>query len=124
MDRLFEIEAQAHEKALSQEDRHSLRLETWRSPNHCWKQRTINFVQRKTGSSVQIPIHQDLYEYLLKLPGSNRAKKPGFPKLFDKPGAGKSGLSMPFKRLMERAGIDDGVARKKDGRLGRDVSRL
>jgi integrase len=25
---------------------------------------------------------------------------------------------------MERAGIDDGVARKKDGKLGRNVSRL
>ena len=31
---------------------------------------------------------------------------------------------MSFKRLMERAGIDDGVARKKDGKLGRNVSRL
>jgi integrase len=31
---------------------------------------------------------------------------------------------MAFKRLMERAGIDDGVARKKDGKLGRNVSRL
>ena len=29
-------------------------------------EKTITFLQRKTGSSVQIPIHQDLYEYLLK----------------------------------------------------------
>jgi integrase len=87
-------------------------------------EKTITFVQRKTGSSVQVPIHQDLYEYLLELPCSDRPKKPVFPKLFDKPGAGKSGLSMSFKRLMERAGIDDGVARKKDGKLGRNVSRL
>jgi integrase len=86
--------------------------------------RIITFVQGKTGSSVQIPIHQDLYEYLLRLPGSDRPTKPVFPKLFNKPGAGKSGLSMSFKRLMERAGIDDGVARKKDGKLGRNVSRL
>jgi integrase len=27
-------------------------------------------------------------------------------------------------RLRKRAGIDDGVARKKDGKLGRNVSRL
>jgi integrase len=81
-------------------------------------------VQKKTGAYVQIPIHQDLYEYLFELPRSDRRKKPVFPKLFDKPGAGKSGLSMSFKRLMERAGIDDGVARKKDGKLGRNVSRL
>ena len=87
-------------------------------------EKTITFVQRKTGSSVQIPIHQDLYEYLVELPGSDRPKRPVFSKLFDKPGAGKSGLSMSFKRLMERAGIDDGVARKKDGKLGRNVSRL
>jgi integrase len=56
--------------------------------------KTITFVQRKTGSSVQIPIHQDLYEYLLELPSSDRPKRPVFPKLFDKPGAGKSGLSI------------------------------
>jgi integrase len=87
-------------------------------------EKTITFVQKKTGASVQMPIHQDLYEYLLELPRSDRRKKPVFPKLFDKPGAGKSGLSMSFKRLMERAGIDDGVARKKDGKLGRNVSRL
>jgi integrase len=75
-------------------------------------------------SSVQIPIHQDLYNYLLELPRSDDPKKPVFPKLFDKPGTGKSGLSMSFKRLMQRAGIDDGAARKKDGKLGRNVSRL
>jgi integrase len=87
-------------------------------------EKTITFVQKKTGASVQIPIHEDLYEHLLELPRSDRPKKPVFPKLFDKPGAGKSGLSMSFKRLMVRAGIDDGLARKKDGKLGRNVSRL
>ena len=81
-------------------------------------------MQRKTGSAVQVPIHQDLYEYLFALPRSEGPKKPVFPRLFNKPGAGKSGLSMSFKRLMERAGIDDGVAHKKDGKLGRNVSRL
>ena len=60
----------------------------------------------------------------LESPRSNDPKGPVFPKLFDKPGTGKSGLSMSFKRLMQRAGIDDGVARKKDGKLGRNVSRL
>jgi integrase len=86
--------------------------------------KTITFVQRKTGASVQIPIHRDLYNYLLELPRSADPKGPVFPKLFDKPGAGKSGLSMSFKRLMQRAGIDDGVARKKDGKLGRNVSKF
>ncbi len=87
-------------------------------------EKTITFVQRKTGSSVQVPIHRDLYDYLVALPRSDRPNRPVFPKLFNKPGAGKSGLSMAFKRLMERAGIDDGVARRKDGKLGRNVSRL
>jgi len=87
-------------------------------------EKTITFVQTKTGASVQIPIHQNLYEYLLELHRSDDPKRPVFPKLFDKPGAGKSGLSMSFKRLMERAGIDEGVARKKDGKLGRNVSQL
>jgi integrase len=40
--------------------------------------KTITFAQRKTGSSVQIPIHQHLYEYLLKLPSSDRPKRPVF----------------------------------------------
>src|ERR1700741_3704582 len=75
-------------------------------------EKTITFVQRKTGSAVQVPIHQDLYEYLVELPGSDRPKRPIFSKLFDKPGAGKSGLGMSFKKLMERAEIDDVVARK------------
>ena len=65
--------------------------------------KTMTFVQRKTGASVQIPIHRDLYNYLLELPRSADPKGPVFPKLFDKPGAGKSGLSMSFKRLMQRA---------------------
>jgi integrase len=87
-------------------------------------ERTIAFVQRKTGASVQIPIHPEFYEYLLELPKPNNPERPLFPKLFNKPGAGKSGLSMSFKRLMQRAGIADGVARKKDGKLGRNVSQL
>jgi hypothetical protein len=87
-------------------------------------EKTITFAQGKTGSSVQIPIHQDLYEHLLELPRSDRPKEPVFPKLFNRPGAGKSGLSISFKRLMACAGIDDGLARKKDGKFGRNVPRL
>jgi integrase len=45
-------------------------------------EKTITFVQRKTGTSVQVPIHQDLYEYLLESPCSDRPKKPVFPKTF------------------------------------------
>lgn len=60
----------------------------------------------------------------MELPKPDRPQKPVFPKLFDKCGAGRSGLSMSFKRLMQRAGIEDGVAPERDGKLGRNVSRL
>ena len=71
-------------------------------------EKTITFVQRKTGSPVQVPIHQDLYEYLLELPCSRRNSRP----------------EHSLGNRVERAGIEDGVARKKDGKLGRNVSRL
>jgi integrase len=95
---------------------------TWGDIN--LSERTITFVQRKTGASVKIPVHPELYEYLLEFPKPDRPERPLFPTLFNKRGTGKSGLSMSFKRLMQRAGIDDGVARAKDGKLGRNVSRL
>jgi len=87
---------------------------------------TVTFVQKKTWASVQIPIHHDLYNYLLELPRSGDPKGPVSPKLFDKPGAGKSGLSMSFK-IQEIDGTRwhrRCVAREKDGKLGRNVSRL
>jgi integrase len=86
--------------------------------------RTITFTQRKTGAEVVVPIHPDLLQYLLSLPGVDNPTKPVFPTLFNKPEAGKSGLSMTFKAIMKRAGIADGVARQKDGKLGRNVSAL
>ena len=46
------------------------------------------------------------------------------PVLSRKSGSGKSGLSMAFKRIMERAGIEPGVARERAGKAGRNVSRL
>jgi hypothetical protein len=46
---------------------------------------------------------------------------PVFPELHHKPGSGKSGLSMAFKRIMERAGIPAGVIRERRGAAGRSV---
>ena len=77
-------------------------------------ERTIIFVQRKIRAAVQIPIRPELYEYLLECPKPDRLEQPVFAKLFNKRVTGKSGLSMSFEMLMQRAGIDDGVARKKD----------
>jgi integrase len=49
---------------------------------------------------------------------------PVFPSLIHKSGAGKSGLSMAFKRVMVRAKVLAGVARQaKDGGRGRTTSQ-
>jgi hypothetical protein len=63
-------------------------------------------------------------EYLLSRPISDAPNAPVFPELHDKPGSGKSGLSMAFKRIMAKAGIDAGVIRERTGTAGRSVSAL
>jgi integrase len=104
----------------------------WESVN--LNDRTIEFAQKKTGAAVKIPIHSDLESYLLKrteLTANDRQrltkKRPSGPlfrELHDKPGSGKSGLSMAFKRIMTSAGIKDEVSRKRGGEEGRSVSLL
>jgi integrase len=87
--------------------------------------KTIEFAQKKTGAAVKIPIHSDLESYLLERKGKKKSPKgPLFPELHDKPGSGKSGLSMAFKRIMAKAGIKDEVSRKRGGEEGRSVSLL
>jgi integrase len=86
--------------------------------------RTISFAQKKTGEAVKIPIHPDLEAHLLKLRRPNASGQPLFPQLFKKPGSGKSGLSMAFKRIMAKAGIKDEISRKRSGKEGRSVSLL
>ena len=92
-------------------------------------EKTITFVQKKVeGKSpkarVKIPIHPDLEEYILSGPTSDSPNAPLFRQLYDKPGSGKSGLSMAFKRIMDRAGIAAGVLRERKGVAGRSVSAL
>jgi len=92
-------------------------------------EKTITFVQRKVeGKSskdkVRIPIHDALLEYLLSGPSSDATNAPVFPGLHDTPGGGDNGLSMEFKRIMERARIDPGLIRKREGVAGRSVSAL
>jgi integrase len=45
-----------------------------------------------------------------------------FPSLAGKSGGGKSGLSMAFKRIMEQAEVEAGVARLSSGAKGRSFS--
>jgi integrase len=94
-------------------------------------ERTISFYQQKTEAKmgrkakVLCPIHPDLHEYLLwARAGLDKPGAPVFGELYDKPGPGKSGLSMAFKRIMERAGIDGGLMRERSGKKGRNVSAL
>ena len=86
--------------------------------------KTISFAQKKTGEAVKIPIHPDLEAHLLKSKRRNGTGRPLFPQLFNKPGSGKSGLSMAFKRIMAKAGIKDEISRKRSGKEGRSVSLL
>jgi integrase len=86
--------------------------------------RTISFAQKKTENPVKIPIHPDLEAHLITLGHPKDSTRPLFPELFNKPGSGKSGLSMAFKRVMAKAGIKDEVSRARAGKAGRSVSLL
>jgi integrase len=95
---------------------------TWQSID--LDERSISFTQKKTGAKIKVPIHSELLDYLLSRSVPDDGRKPVFPKLYPLRGSGKTGLSMSFKRLMDRAGIDGGIARQKTGDAGRNVSLL
>jgi len=77
----------------------------------------------KTGAFLTLPIHADFQAWLAEQPRGIGAA-PVFPSLANKGGPGKSGLSMAFKRIMERAGISPGVARPSMGKSrGRTTSQ-
>jgi integrase len=95
---------------------------TWQSIDLA--ERSIAFTQKKTGAKIKVPIHSELLDYLLSRSVPDDGRKPVFPKLYHLRGSGKTGLSSSFRRLMDRAGIDGGVARQKTGAAGRNVSLL
>lgn len=80
--------------------------------------------QQKTGTGVAIPIHQDLLDHLLTLSASDEVNPPVFPTLYKKPGAGKSGLSESFKRIMVSAGIPLEKRLEAAGKAGRGRNKL
>ena len=84
---------------------------------------TLGFRQKKTDSDVLVPVHEELARYLAELP-AGVGKAPLLARLSAKSGTGKSGLSMAFKRIMERAGVAAGIAGERTGPAGRSVSRL
>lgn len=67
--------------------------------------RMILLQQRKGAARVAIPIHQDLFDYLVGLDTPDDPTIPIFPSLHDQAGSGRNGLSESFKRIMVKAGI-------------------
>src|SRR5262245_39837407 len=84
--------------------------------------RIIGVTTRKTRKTVTVPIHPQFDAWLEKQT-RGIGKAPVFPTLAGKAGSGKSGLSMQFKRIMERAGIKGRLLREATGE-GRSQSSL
>lgn len=82
----------------------------------------ITVMNRKTNTDVELPIHPQFRAWLLKQT-RGIGKAPVFPTLAGKAGGGKSGLSMSFKRIMERANIKGRLLREATGE-GRSQSSL
>ena len=84
--------------------------------------RIIKVTTRKTGKTVTVPIHPQFAAWLDKQT-RGIGKAPVFPTLAGKAGGGKSGLSMAFRRIMERAKIKGRLLREANGD-GRSQSSL
>jgi integrase len=84
--------------------------------------RIIKVTTRKTGKPVTVPIHPQFAAWLDKQT-RGIGKAPVFPTLAGKAGGGKSGLSMAFRRIMERAKIKGRLLREASG-FGRSQSSL
>ena len=82
----------------------------------------ITVETRKTRKTVTIPIHPQLFAWLKKQT-RGIGKAPVFPTLSAKPGGGQNGLSMSFRRIMERAKIKGRLLREGGG-AGRSQSSL
>jgi integrase len=87
-----------------------------------WQQQKITVTTRKTRKDVTVPIHPQFAPWLEKQT-RGIGKAPVFPTLAGKSGSGKSGLSMAFKRIMERANIRGRLMREANG-AGRSQSSL
>jgi integrase len=84
--------------------------------------RIINLRTGKTRKKVIIPIHPQFASWLEEQT-RGIGKAPVFPTLAGKSGAGKSGLSMQFKRIMDAANIKGRLLREANGE-GRSQSSL
>jgi len=87
-----------------------------------WKEQKITVTTRKTLKEVTVPIHPQFGSWLQRQT-RGIGKAPVFATLVGKNSAGKNGLSMQFKRIMERAGIRGRTLREAAG-AGRSQSSL
>jgi integrase len=84
----------------------------------------ISFQVGKTKQRLTLPMHHALHDFLLELAAPDSGKAFLFPSLAGKGTGGKSGLSMAFARIMERAKVRAEVVRKRAGEKGRSVNSL
>lgn len=87
------------------------------------QEQLISFRARKTWENVTIPMHAELHAYLLELSAPDSGKVFLFPSLAGKRTSGKSGLSMSFSSIMEKATVKGEVAREGSGK-GRTINTL
>jgi integrase len=82
--------------------------------------KTIRFVQAKTGREIVVALHPTLEDFLLSLPAPASDGEPLFPTLA---GRVTSPLSKEFRALMQRARIEQRVIRERS-KSGRSVAAL
>jgi integrase len=83
---------------------------------------TIQVKTSKTRAHVVLPLHPDAVSWIESRP-RGVGKAPVFPTLAGKSGNGKSGISMQFRRIMERADVVGRIIRTGAGK-GRTTSSL
>jgi integrase len=96
--------------------------------NMRWKsvdlqEQLISFRAGKTGENVTVPMHSGLHAYLLELPAPDSSKAFLFPSLAGMRTSGRSGLSMAFSRIMQKAKVKGEVIRERTGK-GRTINAL
>jgi integrase len=84
----------------------------------------ISFRAGKTKQRLKLPMHEALRDFLVELPTADSSKAFLFPSLADKGTGGRSGLSMAFARIMQRAKVRPEVTRERAGKAGRTVNSL
>jgi integrase len=88
-------------------------------------EKVITFTPSKTarlGKKLAIPMHEEIETFLIEHPAGKSDKDPLFASLQHLAIGGRSGASMAFRRIMDRAKVAAGTAREGEGKKGRDVS--